>query len=57
MDRITYNDMVQRFGKNRARDLLICMERLGIIRAEIIDMDFDKRLEKALLALNDNSVA
>ena len=50
--RITYNDMEMRFGKKPARDLLLCLERMARIQSDILHIDADRRLEKALSALN-----
>ncbi len=57
MSYVTYKELVDRFGKNNARDLMRCIERLAEIRNDIIEMDSDKRFENALKALNDNTAS
>lgn len=49
---ITYKDMVMRFGKPNAKDLLLCIEKLAKIKDSIVDIDAEKRLQKALDALD-----
>jgi hypothetical protein len=57
MERVHYNDLVDRFGKDMANKLVRCLEQLAQIQNDIIEFDSDKRLEKALAALNDSSPA
>ncbi len=53
MDAVTYNDLVSRFGSDRADQLLRMMENLAEIRDEIIGLDTNARFSRALDALND----
>jgi len=52
MDRITYKDLVARYGTTPAYDVLLTLERLTQIKNEILYLDENVRLQKALDALN-----
>ena len=52
MERITYQDLVARYGNTAAFDLLLKIERLAQINSEIIRFEEDERLQRALDALN-----
>jgi hypothetical protein len=53
MDRITYQDLIVRFGRPMAFDLLLKIERLARIRDDISRFDEEARLQKALAALDE----
>lgn len=52
MDRIKYQDLVDRYGSAAAFDLLLSVERLAKIKSDIIDFEEEVRFQKALDALN-----
>ena len=52
MDRVTYQDLVVRYGNIQAFDLLMTIEKLARIKADIIYLDEEERLKRALEALN-----
>lgn len=52
-DRVTYQDLVDRYGSGAAFNLLLTVERMANIKNEIILFDEEERFQKALDALND----
>lgn len=52
MERITYQDLVSRYGTAAAFDLLLSVEKLAKINSEIINLEEDERFQKALDVLN-----
>lgn len=52
MDRVTYQDLVARFGNTMAFDLLITIEKLARAKDTLYPLDEEARLQKALEALN-----
>ena len=52
MERITYTDLVSRYGNTAAFSLLLTIEKLARIRNDIIKFDEDERLKNALDALD-----
>jgi hypothetical protein len=52
LDRITYHDLVERYGNTAAYDLLLSFEKLAKINSEIISLEEEERFQKALEALN-----
>jgi len=52
MDRITYQDLVVRYGDPLALDLLLTIEKLARVKDHPHQFDEDVRLQKALDALN-----
>lgn len=52
MDRVTYQDLIARFGNNMAFDLLITIEKLANARSTLYPLDENTRLQRALEALN-----
>jgi len=52
VDRITYHDLVERYGTIMAYDLLLSFEKLAKINSEIINLEEEERFQKALDALN-----
>ncbi len=57
MDRITYHELVERYGNIMAYDLLLSFEKLAKINSEIISMEEEERFQKALEALNSINFA
>jgi hypothetical protein len=53
MDRVTYQDLVVRYGHPLAFDLLLTIEKLARTAKNIHLLDEDERLQKALNALNN----
>lgn len=56
-DRITYKDLVVRYGTPAAFNLLLTVERLAQIRNEVVYLDEEERFQRALEALNETQVA
>ncbi|MEJ0063309.1 MAG: hypothetical protein WDO70_08940 [Alphaproteobacteria bacterium] len=56
-DRLTYNDLVARYGKDMAYGLLLTIEKMSKIKNDIATLDEDARLEQALHALNDTNIS
>lgn len=52
-DDVTYDDLVKRFGDDRAQELLQTIENLADIHNETISFDQSTRFNRALAALND----
>ncbi len=52
MNKVTYEDMVTRYGNTQAFDLLLTLERLAQIKNDIFNYDEESRLQNALDALN-----
>ena len=57
VDKITYRDMVTKFGETRAFDLLLTVERLAKINENIAQTDEEVRFQTALDALNEINFA
>jgi hypothetical protein len=53
MEKITYNDLVERYGRVMAFDLLLLVERLAKIRDDIATFDEETRFQRAVEALNE----
>ena len=53
MDRVTYQDLVTRFGNPMAFDLLLTIEKLARVKYDAHQFDENIRLQKALDALNE----
>lgn len=53
VDRITYQDLVRRYGQPMAFDLLLSVEKLAKIRDDISAADEETRFQKALNALDN----
>ena len=54
---LTYRDLVVRYGEDMAYSLLLTIEKLAKIKADIIGMDEEERLMRALEVLDKNSAA
>jgi hypothetical protein len=52
MERLTYKDLVARYGAVMASDLLLTIEKTAHIRSEDYLADEETRLQKALEALD-----
>lgn len=57
MEKITYQDLIARYGSTRAFDLLLTVEKLAKIKNDIDTFDEGARFERALEALNDHNFA
>jgi hypothetical protein len=57
MEKITYQELVDRYGSTRAFDLLLTVEKLAKIKYDINVLDEAIRFERALEALNVNNFA
>lgn len=57
MNRITYEDLVTRYGNHLAFDLLLTIEKLAKIKMDIQQHDENVRLQKALDALSNINFA
>ena len=53
MDILTYNDLVARYGKDLAFDLLLSIEKVAKTRDDTAMLSEEKRLQKALTALDE----
>lgn len=53
MDILTYNDLVARYGKDLAFDLLLSIEKVAKTRDDTVTLSEDARLQKALAALDE----
>jgi len=53
MQRITYKDLVDRYGNTVAFDLLLSVEKLAKIQNEMISLEEEDRFQVALDALNE----
>lgn len=53
MDSLTYNDLVNRYGKDLAFDLLLSIEKVAKTRDDTASLSEDARLQKALAALDE----
>ena len=49
---LTYNDLVTKYGEATAFDLLMTIEKLAKVRDNIIEMDEEARLQRALAQLD-----
>ena len=54
---LTYNDLVTRYGEAAAFNLLMIIEKMAKVRNNIIEMDEEARLQRALAELDKNNVA
>ncbi len=50
---ITYTELVEKFGKDSAVGLLLCVERIARIKNDIIQFDRNARWSAALETLNE----
>ena len=57
MDRVTYQDLVVRYGNPLAFDLLLTIEKLAKVKNEAQVFDENDRLQRALNALNEVNFA
>jgi hypothetical protein len=57
MIKITYQDLVARYGNTQAFDLLLTVERLAKIRYDICVSDEETRFQKALAVLGEINFA
>jgi len=57
MDKITYNDIVVRFGEHQAFDLLLSVEKVARIQHDINMLDEETRFQRALEVLNNTNFA
>ena len=53
MDSLTYNDLVARYGKDLAFDLLLSIEKVAKTRDDTVPLSEEARLQKALAALDE----
>jgi hypothetical protein len=51
VSQVTYDDLVERFGKDSAKNLVRCIEKLAAINDNIICFDEEERFAKAFHAL------
>ena len=49
---LTYNDLVTRYGETTAFGLLMTIEKMAKVRDNIIEMDEEARLQRALAQLD-----
>ncbi len=54
---ITYSELLDRYGNELAYDLLITVEKSANIKSQDIHMYETSRLQRALEALNEPSIA
>ena len=57
MDHITYQELVDRYGKKQADIYLYAFEHMARINKEIISIEKEDRFQKALEALNEINFA
>jgi hypothetical protein len=52
MDHVTYTELVERFGRTQAHDLLLTLEKTAKVKANTVYQDEQTRLQRVMAALN-----
>jgi len=54
---VTYSSLINRYGEHMAYDMLITFEKTAKIKQEHLYLDEESRLQRALAALDNQTIA